>query len=776
MVIDLPSSSQSSLRGNLNPTTQVLNQRQDALQVALKALNLRAGDTFTALVKAVTPVNEALRARLIQLTTPVSESSDSQTTRRSTASTELASLLKTAGLKLVQLELSRSDARPGSQNPTLTQLVFSDQALKANQQLKVSVEAGRLVLAAPQPSVSETSGAADRVSVRQNDTVAQQQSRSQTASSTPSSPPSGNVSVPQTDPRVPITQLASLQKSLTSVLTSAEFQPLTNALQATSAQTAPQSALDLHQLLGNRGANARVLTAVGVSENLRQQLAAAIGREHGMSRQGTSQLQRLLSQPQLQLAVLAVKNRPVLLPVVPPPQQPPLQSGQEVALRVADAKVALNWPAPVHAGRANTQPTGVQTSPSATNPPSVNSPPVNPTTTTPQTAPTASSSTSSAFSGHRTALPVEPGSASAIDTRAADAKSPASPTAAKLDAQQLTTLQTALRQLLPQQQQLNGSLSRVLQVSQEILQILQQPSTSVPLPREDRVALQSVRGQLQTLASHLRTYQQLSNPTEFRQALKGTGMQLEHQLAQLVRQDSSSSGAKGLLPPSSQPSLPQLDLKAALLNLLHGLPAPQHPLVPGTPVGDLLPLLRQLLAPKQAPGDRPTLKPEANQNIPQQLQQLVSLSLNKLLLQQLQALQSRQASPEATHNWQLEIPIRYGAETQQLQLRLEEQWLPDPKEQSQREVRKVRQWQVKLAFDLPDAGAIHAHLNVIEDRVGASLWAEKPWTLAQAKQRLEQLKHRLEEDGVAVTKLECLPGRPSEDQTRLNYSLVDIRT
>lgn len=348
---------------------------------------------------------------------------------------------------------------------------------------------------------------------------------------------------------------------------------------------------------------------------------------------------------------------------------------------------------------------------------------------------------------------------------------------APLDSKQLTAMQQELRQLLPKQAPGNAVLSETLVSAALLAKVL-----ALPVNSNLRQQLPpSLQQSLQLLASHLRTPQQLSQPALLKQTLANSGLQLEHRLAAQTGTGSApgnTASAAATLPGAPLLGLARGDLKAALLLLSTQLQAltvapAQHQQVLPTA---LLGLLKQLM-----------LKPDSQKNLStvvakdqllQQLQQQVGAALDKVMLQQLQALQRGPGASETapTQHWQLEIPLRYGHEVQTMQLRIDQDWVQDYSESPDRTPRQVRQWLVKLAFELPAAGTLHAHLMVVDSSVSASLWAEQPQTLALTRQRLGQLQQRLEKDGVTVTKIECFAGKPAADKIRLDYSLVDVRT
>lgn len=350
-------------------------------------------------------------------------------------------------------------------------------------------------------------------------------------------------------------------------------------------------------------------------------------------------------------------------------------------------------------------------------------------------------------------------------------------------------LKQALRTALPNQapiqtlvqgRQLSDSLQATLLLNQ-LTQSLGSYSAQTLIPK-------TLQDALKTVASHLRNPTQLSDPNTLKQALQSSGVQLEARLKQLSGGD---TGGRSAQPATT--SLAQQDLKAALLQLL------QRTQPATTSIGSegknatantantagttLLVLLKTLLQ------GTPQL-PQVKQDLPreallQQLQQLVQLALNKIQYQQLQNLGRRAASQDGApgvNHWQLELPMRFGSEVQPLHLQINEQWVQSRDEHQPsrdtgaEEPRKQRKWFVRLSFELPEAGFFHAQLYIINDAVNASLWAENPATLKQAQAKLDSLHERLNKAGIDVQSLDCFPGKPNQQDNRLGYSLVDIKT
>tara|TARA_Y100000780_G_scaffold228940_1_gene247779 strand:+ start:118 stop:963 length:846 start_codon:yes stop_codon:yes gene_type:complete len=281
-----------------------------------------------------------------------------------------------------------------------------------------------------------------------------------------------------------------------------------------------------------------------------------------------------------------------------------------------------------------------------------------------------------------------------------------------------------------------------------------------------------VQESLQQLANQLRSPQQLAQPSQLKQSLLNSGIQLEHQLS------TSSSPDK----------LAGQELKAGLLQTLAALSktstAANQPTTsdnrsagissaPGSAQAPFAQLLQQLAG--NPSSTAPQIKPE---QVAPLLQQQIAIAINKLLYSQLKSISRSQPSLEGqpTQHVQLELPVRYGHEVHSIAIQLEEDWVQEFTEEDPKTTEKVRQWLVKLSFELPDAGSLHAHIKVIEDSVSTSLWAEKHHTFEELQISLDTLRQRLQKDGCEVKKIECFEGKPNEENTQLGYALVDIKT
>ena len=161
------------------------------------------------------------------------------------------------------------------------------------------------------------------------------------------------------------------------------------------------------------------------------------------------------------------------------------------------------------------------------------------------------------------------------------------------------------------------------------------------------------------------------------------------------------------------------------------------------------------------------------------LQQHAYQAVAKIQIQQLQTIQpaSSQTAQDANlQSWQMEIPIRYQQDIMPLHLHIEKRLLQDQESNDKKDRQKIKQWRVMLNFDLPIVGQFYAQLILLEQQLSATLWAEKMETLQTAKEKMENLRTKLQQEGIIVTQLECLPGSPNKPQNQVNYSLIDITT
>lgn len=361
-----------------------------------------------------------------------------------------------------------------------------------------------------------------------------------------------------------------------------------------------------------------------------------------------------------------------------------------------------------------------------------------------------------------------------------------------------TILANALRTLLPQKEKPQELLAALPQLQQ------------LPVKQREQLLPSTVQQALRSVADQLRSLPQLTNPKLLAMILKNSGVQLEQKLAATLSAPPPSAPTGNNQQPLAT-ALPQRligqDFKGALLHLLHQLghevnkttaPAPDRagpPIVPpagSTPAPQAPPNAAgvTLPAPLQFPSALQLIqylaaRPEADLSdkvlrtqLLQLLHQHTLTSLAKVQLQQLHTLNHRQSQADSlqpTQSWLFDIPVRYGHEVHQLEIRLDQEWVAEEhSETSPRD--KVKQWSVMLSFNLPRLGGLYAQLTILENSVSAKLWAEQESTLVQAQASLDHLRQQLQSQGVEVKQLQCLSGLPPNRSVALNYALVDVKT
>ncbi len=238
--------------------------------------------------------------------------------------------------------------------------------------------------------------------------------------------------------------------------------------------------------------------------------------------------------------------------------------------------------------------------------------------------------------------------------------------------------------------------------------------------------------------------------------------------------DSRDIAAPERLQPS--PALP-----ASALNPAGGVSS-DTPKIPANPMSaTTLPMFTSALAQFFAGGVK-----QAGEFDIKQLRTQMTVLLHRQLLQTLASITGKQAmsmgrqqttgSEGATLlQLNLELPLRMGEHIVPLHLDIEEKPNQDSKtKNNSRE--KARRWEVRMSFELPDDGNLHAHIRLLQTTVSASLWAEQPGLLAKAKEQLTNLRANLEKNGITVDKIDCQQGKPPEQVNALGYALVDIKT
>lgn len=397
-----------------------------------------------------------------------------------------------------------------------------------------------------------------------------------------------------------------------------------------------------------------------------------------------------------------------------------------------------------------------------------------------------------------------------------------------INEQARTAISDSLRTLLPRKdsgQDLVNTLPKIAQFIQQL-----------PIAQRKEWLPNQIQDALKTLANHIRLSEQLQNPKLLAIALTNNGQGFENKLAQLLStattqsqasttattgvtntnttavntaSKSTPTAANKLLNPTNSllttsKSIPLLsntnssnnstlnidkiiaqDLKGSLLSLLHQLDteissAGASPLNPtDTTKNNLLNALPQLLGLLMNKQQGELNQKQLRTQLMLLMHQYTLGSIAKIQLQQIHTVNQQLSQPDVAQpnqSWQFELPVRHGQDVHPLQIHIEQQWIEEQQESESPASTRVRQWNVMLNFDLPIVGKFYAQLGLLGDNLSAKFWAEQENTLAEAKTKMDELKQHLEQQGIKVTHMQCVPGLPPKPKMMLGYSLVDIKT
>ena len=211
-----------------------------------------------------------------------------------------------------------------------------------------------------------------------------------------------------------------------------------------------------------------------------------------------------------------------------------------------------------------------------------------------------------------------------------------------------------------------------------------------------------------------------TEPAALRQALAQSGLFLEARLA--------------------RGQFDAADLKATLLRVLARLRDPAGAPAPGgqgdAPAG---------VRPAAGPGT------EAGAGLVETLRHLVEDSLAGIRWQQISSL------PEETGRgllWHVGLPLRTPDDAPATL------WVRAERESDGRDEGSGR-WALDLTLTLASLGTLHARLGLVDDRISATIWAERPDTAALLRDHLDLLGAGLERAGLAVGHLAARSGRPA---------------
>ncbi len=385
----------------------------------------------------------------------------------------------------------------------------------------------------------------------------------------------------------------------------------------------------------------------------------------------------------------------------------------------------------------------------------------------------------------------------------------------------------SLRALLPQKDSGQDLVANLPKIAQFIQQL--------PIVQRKEWLPNQIQDALKTLANHIRLSDELQNPKLLAAALNNNGQGFEKKLAQLLSNSSASSQtsttvtstlankstatatttsksaatavnnplnptnalltASSATPAkllnntnSSSPGIDKIiaqDLKGSLLSLLHQLDteltstgtSPPSPTDPTK--NNLLNALPQFLGFLMNKQQGELNQKQLRTQLMLLMHQYTLGSIAKIQLQQIHTVNQQLSQADVAQpnqSWQFELPVRHGQDVHPLQVHIEQQWIEEQQDSEQTTAVRVRQWNVMLNFDLPVVGKFYAQLGLLGDNLSAKFWAEYEDTLAEAREKMNELTQHLEQQGIKVTHMQCVPGLPPKPKMLLGYSLVDVKT
>ncbi len=223
------------------------------------------------------------------------------------------------------------------------------------------------------------------------------------------------------------------------------------------------------------------------------------------------------------------------------------------------------------------------------------------------------------------------------------------------------------------------------------------------------------------LLSHLPTASQLSSAAGVRSAWLNSGLFLESRLA---------TG----LAPGQGPSLGN-DLKGLLLLLMEGLRRGHtERTTSGTDAGSRPPA-------QTAPAATMSRDPRA------ELAKAVEGNLARLGLHQLSVARSHE---DGTPCWAFELPVRDGERFDVLRFEIERR--------PRRRPGQPDSLALTIDLDLPQTGPVKVRLGLVDQRLSATLWAQRETTVSAIRRALPRLGAMLERKGLAPDTLACHHG------------------
>ncbi len=359
-----------------------------------------------------------------------------------------------------------------------------------------------------------------------------------------------------------------------------------------------------------------------------------------------------------------------------------------------------------------------------------------------------------------------------------------------------------IKESLPRQQSVN-------QLQQFITQLNQ-----IPAPVQHKLLGESTLQAVHQLLTFTHTSNSLQQGQQVRQALNNSGIAMESKVSQqqttsnalsqdirttldkiitginnkptIANNTQAQSNINTLLTPNTNTEITPKELEKIVNSLLPAQSSPSASIVQATnnTLATATAALFRLLG-FQLPSENMQAA-SLPRIIEQHLKKLVEQTQAKIQLNQLRSLgldrpisESRTALLQQFHT---ELPLRFNEQVLPLQISIQEQEYSKhnnkEEENNQTEDKKTvqRRWQVFMSFDLPNHEKLHTQLNIVENSISATLWAESSILCQKAQQEMSILRDKLLANGLNVDDLTCVHGKPPQEDFSLDYNLVDIKT
>lgn len=326
----------------------------------------------------------------------------------------------------------------------------------------------------------------------------------------------------------------------------------------------------------------------------------------------------------------------------------------------------------------------------------------------------------------------------------------------------ITPLEQALKQFLPKQTSMSALLANLTWINNAKATTLALPPIVTQLSKK--------------LLNALPERTQISQPGVLKQAVLNSGIFLENKLSKLPIDGSNR------LTHSNVYNKLDSDLKVALLRLIGSIKqvvaitpkqAQTSPALASVPQQITLPATAPTL-----PNSRPQAQPSVTANLAnisnvllllQELGKQAEASLARTQLHQIAS--TTNATDTNNNQWALELPVRNNPQVDIFDMVIEDESNPSKEDEDEK-----HRWSVNLAFDLPGLGPVHSKLQLIENKIVTTFWAERPETRELFKTHQEELLKRYRDNGVDATELHCFQGKPPPHPRGAQpYLMLDIK-